>query len=212
MQGKLITLEGPDGSGKSTNLPYLAELLKSKGYLVDCTREPGGTLVGEKIRDLLLSEQMTPMAELLLFAAARAEHIETFIKPALAAGYIVLCDRFADSTYAYQGVGRGYNNSVLALETMVHAGFEPDHTLFFDVTLEESQKRLAGRAGQPDHFDLANDAFKTKVYQGYQTRFKQNSHRMHRINAMLSPEWVRIQIKDWVNLRFVPANPLTKEV
>lgn len=208
MQGKLITLEGCDASGKSTNLPYLAELLKSKGYLVDCTREPGGTLVGEKIRDLLLGEQMTPMAELLLFAAARAEHIETFIKPALAAGYIVLCDRFADSTYAYQGVGRGYNNSVLALETMVHSGFEPNHTLFFDVTLAESQKRLIARTEQFDHFDAETIAFKTKVHQGYQTRFQQNKHRMHRIDAMLSPNWVQVQIKDWVNKIFVPANPI----
>jgi len=208
-KGKFLTCEGPDGSSKSTNLPYVKEALEAAGYTVVVTREPGGTPLGEKIRELLLDNNntMAPMTELLLFAAQRAEHIAKKIRPALDAGYIVLCDRFADSTYAYQGSGRGYKTSVLALEQLVHEGFEPDYTLFFTVDMVESERRIAKRMGK-DRLDGETLDFKTATYRGYMERYYEHIHRMHPINSMQSFEDVRADVEKWVREVFIPANPL----
>lgn len=212
MIGKLIVLEGPDGSGKSTAAQGLVKFLRDKGYDVILTREPGGTFIAEEIRSLILTErkdeQMVPMTELLLFAAGRAQHIATVIKPAIAEGKIVVCDRFSDSTYAYQGTGRGYIDEVLALENLVHKGFEPDYTLFFHVTLEESIARLNSRLNESNRLDVESIEFKTKIFNGYNKRYKDKQYRMHSIDAMVSISKVLEQVSDWVNNKFVPGNPI----
>ena len=208
MQGRLITLEGADAAGKTTQLAFLVRLLREKGYDVIQTREPGGTYVAERLRSIVLTEKLTPVAEMLLFAAMRAEHMEDKILPALKKGQIVVSDRFADSTYAYQGIGRNQLDRVEMLEKFVLGDFQPDHTLFFDIPLEESQKRLNGRMARKDVFEKEVDGFKERVYAGYLRRYEENPHRMVRINSMGSIEEVNALVRAWVEEVFVPANPL----
>ncbi|HSQ03606.1 MAG TPA: dTMP kinase, partial [Burkholderiales bacterium] len=144
-RGKFITLEGIDGAGKSTHIAVVAEHLRARAKEVVVTREPGGTPLGEKLRDLLLSQPMHIETETLLMFAARREHIAQVIAPALAAGRWVLSDRFTDATYAYQGAGRGMARDKLALlERWVQAGLQPDLTLVFDVPVEVAAQRLSG--------------------------------------------------------------------
>lgn len=204
-RGIFITLEGPDGSGKTTQGKVLVEILRQHGFNVIQTREPGGSRVGEKIREILLNDYMCPMSELLLFAAARADHIESLIKPALDKGYVVISDRFADSTYAYQGLGRGYTAKVTDLEQMVHAGFQPEFTLFFDISLEESTRRLATRSGESNRIDVEPDDFKKRVYQGYLERLEAFKDRMVRIDASGAVEDVTARLKTWVEETLIPA-------
>lgn len=203
----MITLEGIDGSGKTTNTPVLVDELRSHGFDVVVTREPGGTPVGDSIRALLLGEKkVSPVCELLLYAAARAEHIATKIYPALSAGKVVVCDRFADSTYAYQGAGRGMKNNVLELEDHVLRGFQPDHTLFFNISLEESCRRLVARSDESNHFDKELAAFKQKVFQGYQERMEGAPERRVLINAEQPLGAVADEVSVWVREIFAPAN------
>jgi dTMP kinase len=197
-KGKFITIEGPDGAGKTSQVKLLVQLLQDQGLEAIQTREPGGTPLGEQIRGLILNEKMCLKTEMLLFAAARAQHVEQVIKPALERGAVVVCDRFSDSTYAYQGHGRGDIARAIAIEAFTLDGFEPDHTLFFDVTLPESMRRLTIRANDINTFDMEEARFKIAVYNGYQKRFKDNPHRMHRIDAMLSLGEVTVQVVDWV--------------
>ncbi|MEO8136719.1 MAG: dTMP kinase, partial [Betaproteobacteria bacterium] len=145
MPGKFITLEGIDGAGKSTHLPYLRELVASRsGAPAIMTREPGGTTMGERLRQILLHEAMTPSTEALLMFAARRQHLELVIWPALGSGGWVICDRFTDATMAYQGGGRGIPiERLAALEQWTHPGFQPDLTLLFDVPVEVGAERLA---------------------------------------------------------------------
>lgn len=207
-QGRMISFEGPDGSGKTTNVKILQQALLDRGYTnVITTREPGGTSLGEQIRALILMEKMEGLTELLLFAAARCEHIAKKIRPVLDAGGIVLCDRFADSSYAFQGAGRGMADAVLQMEELVHAGFEPDYTLFFDVSLPECERRMGIRGGE-NRLDLETLDFKRKVYDGYLERVAANPHRMHLIDAMPSPQEVNINVIHWLDTVFVPNNPL----
>ena len=203
MKGKFITIEGPDGAGKSTNVILLINHLRNMGHTVVSTREPGGTELGEKLRTILLSDHMRPTTELLLFAAQRAEHIESKIKPALAAGHIVVSDRFFDSTYAYQGA-RGYMFQVLQLEDFVHKGFQPDYTLFFNIPFEESIRRLGIREGVNggDRFETANIEYRKLVYEMYQQRFAINPHRMVPINANQTPELVGKEVIAWAEKTF----------
>jgi dTMP kinase len=193
--GVFITLEGPDGSGKTTNVDYLAEQVRQLGYDVILTREPGGSDIGEDIRTLVINKRMPAMAELLLMYASRADHVEELIKPALRAGKIVISDRFADSTFAYQGHGRGLRAETLAIEEIVLKGFEPDWTLYFDVSLGTSLARLAARSGKSDRFDQEDVAFRQKLYNGYQERFTAHQDRMYKIDAELTPEEVRDQVR-----------------
>lgn len=202
-KGMLITFEGPDGSGKTTNIKLLVGWLQDKGYDVVYTREPGGTPVGEKIREILLNNSIMPLTEILLFNASRAEHLDSLIRPAIANGKIVVCDRFSDSTYAYQAAGRGWHDQVEQMEQFVHSNFEPDHTLFFDVTLEESMRRLKERAGDKlDVFEKEKNDFRERVYQGYKDRFNQKQHRMVHIDAMQTPENVSAQVITWAEKTF----------
>lgn len=206
--GVLLTIEGPDGAGKTSHILAIVEHLQQAGFDVVATREPGGSAVAEKLRSIVLNEQMGARCEVLLFAAARADHLDQTILPAMQRGAVVVCDRFADSTYAYQGAGRGLTEDVLTLEQFVLRGFEPTYTLFFDVTLQESAARLAARAGQAggesNRLDNEISQFKKSVYRGYQERFSQNPHRMHRIDAMQSIEDVRKDVLSWIDCVLIP--------
>ncbi|TWI53428.1 dTMP kinase [Pseudomonas duriflava] len=175
MSGLFITLEGPEGAGKSTNLQYLAGKLRQAGREVVLTREPGGTPLAERIRELLLApnnEKMDSDTELLLMFAARAQHLSTVIRPALARGAVLLCDRFTDATYAYQGGGRGLPEARIAmLEEFVQAGLQPDLTLVFDLPVEIGLQRAVQR-GRLDRFEQEHQDFFEAVRQTYLKRAK----------------------------------------
>ena len=183
MTGKFITLEGVDGAGKSTHIPFIAELLKSQGHEVVLTREPGGTTLGEKLRELLLHEAMTPETETLLMFAARAEHLQQLILPALTRGAVVLSDRFTDASFAYQHGGRGVAaEMVTTLERLVQGGLQPDLTLLFDVPVEVSCQRLAG-ARDPDRFEQESAPFFQKIRDAYLQRAAEFPARFRIIDA-----------------------------
>jgi dTMP kinase len=171
--GLFITLEGPEGAGKSTNRDYLAERLRAHGIDVLMTREPGGTPLAERIRELLLAPSDEPMAvdtELLLMFAARAQHLAQVIRPALAEGRVVLCDRFTDATYAYQGGGRGVPEDRIAiLERFVQGDVRPDLCLIFDLPVEVGLARASAR-GRLDRFEREGRAFFDAVRQAYLRR------------------------------------------
>lgn len=173
MKGLFVTLEGPEGAGKSTNREYLADRLRARGLDVVLTREPGGTPLAERIRDLLLTPADEPMAvdtELLLVFAARAQHLAQVIRPALARGAVVLCDRFTDATYAYQGGGRGLPLERIAqLETFVQGDLRPDLTLIFDLPVEVGLARAAAR-GRLDRFEQEGMCFFEAVRSAYLQR------------------------------------------
>lgn len=208
--GIFITIEGPDGSGKTTGCDYLVEHLRQRGYDVVRTREPGGTYLSEEIRHLIVNydgkEGVLPLTELLLLAAARHQHVETLIRPAVKSGQVVICDRFHDSSYAYQGMGRGLVEQVHQLETMVLKGFEPDYTLYFDVGMQTSLKRLAGR-DESNRLDREELDFKRRVAEGYRQRFNKHPHRMHRIDAENSANGVRAQLAFWVERTLMVRHP-----
>lgn len=211
MIGKFISFEGPDGAGKTSNVEIAANHLRHIGYKVLTTREPGGygVRVAEMLRELLLSppNAIDHRAELFLFAAARAEHIAKLIKPALEKGTIVISDRFADSTYAYQAHGRGLDPELVeSVERLTLNGFQPDHTLFFDLPLEECARRLADRQEGANHFDRQDASFRARVYIGYQKRFLANPQRMFRIDALPEPSYVAQQVRNWINAHFEPLN------
>jgi dTMP kinase len=181
--GRFITLEGVDGAGKSTHIPFIAELLKAKGREVVLTREPGGTPLGEKLRDLLLHHAMSPETETLLMFAARNEHLQQLILPALARGALVLSDRFTDASFAYQHAGRGVSaDMVKTLERLVQGSLQPDLTLLFDVPVEVSCQRLIG-ARNPDRFEQENAAFFQKIRDAYLQRAAEFPQRFRIIDA-----------------------------
>ena len=186
MSGLFITLEGPEGAGKSTNREYLAELLVQAGIEVVLTREPGGTPLAERIRELLLapdSEVMAVDTELLLMFAARAQHLAGVIRPALARGAVVLCDRFTDATYAYQGGGRGLAYERIAiLEQFVQGDLRPDLTLVFDLPVEVGLARAAAR-GKLDRFEQEQQSFFEAVRQTYLARAAQAPERYRVLDA-----------------------------
>jgi len=186
MSGLFITLEGPEGAGKSTNRDWLAERLREMGVDLVLTREPGGTALGERIRALLLEPGQTalsPEAELLLIFAARAQHLAEVIRPALAHGKLVLCDRFTDATYAYQGGGRGLNlEAIAALEQQVQGDLRPDVCLIFDLPVEIGLARAAQR-GQADRFEREGSTFFNAVRQTYLDRAQSNPERYRIIDA-----------------------------
>ncbi|WP_426149365.1 dTMP kinase [Pseudomonas sp. DC3000-4b1] len=189
MSGLFITLEGPEGAGKSTNREFLAAHLRAAGLEVQLTREPGGTPLAERIRELLLApsdESMAVDTELLLMFAARAQHLEQVIRPALERGAIVLCDRFTDATYAYQGGGRGVPLARIAeLEAFVQGPLRPDLTLVFDLPVEVGLARAAAR-GQLDRFEREGQGFFEAVRQAYLARAKADPQRYEVIDASQS--------------------------
>ena len=169
--GRFITLEGIDGAGKSTHHSWLIDLLKRQGKEVVATREPGGTALGEKLRALLLSEPMHLETEALLMFAARREHLDKLILPALAAGKWVVSDRFTDASYAYQGGGRGLApEKIRALESWVQDGFQPDLTIVFDLPTEIACERLAKTGNAPDRFEQETRDFFQRVRESYLQR------------------------------------------
>jgi len=181
-----ITLEGSEGSGKSTNLTHIRNYLQQQGITLIETREPGGTPVGEAIRSLLLDSRNTSMVsdtELLLMFAARAQHLAELIIPALERGEWVLCDRFTDATYAYQGWGRGISQQRIAeLETWVQGSLRPDYTLYLDVPVEVGLARASAR-GEPDRFEREKTEFFERVRDGYLEQARRESERYRIIDA-----------------------------
>ena len=184
--GKFITLEGIDGAGKSTHLTFIAERLRAMGQQVVVTREPGGTPLGEMLRDLVLSQKMNVETETLIMFASRREHIDKVIVPALEKGIWVLSDRFTDATFAYQGGGRGIAPERLqTLENWVQSGLQPDLTLLFDVPLEISRERLSHNMSL-DRFEQEKQDFFARVRQAYLDRAAQHRQRIHVINSSRS--------------------------
>ena len=183
MAGKFITLEGMDGAGKSTHIPTIIKSLEARGIEVISTREPGGTKLGEQLRELLLHEAMHAETETLLMFAARREHIATVIEPALERGAYVLSDRFTDATYAYQSGAKGVDiNKIHTLETWVQVILQPDVTLLFDVPVEVSMQRLA-LARTPDKFERETAEFFTRIRNAYLKRAEENPARFRIIDA-----------------------------
>ena len=197
MNGLFITLEGPEGAGKSTNRDYLAMCLRAAGIEVLLTREPGGTPLAERIRELLLAPSDEPMAadtELLLVFAARAQHLAQVIRPALARGCVVLCDRFTDATYAYQGGGRGLPMvRIAALENWVQDDLRPDLTLLFDLPVEQGLARAAAR-GRLDRFEQEQRSFFEAVRQTYLQRAALAPQRYRLLDASQSLQQVQAAI------------------
>lgn len=182
-KGLFITLEGVDGAGKSSHTEWLVDFFRQQGRDVVLTREPGGTGIGEKLRELLLHEPMTQTSEVLLMFAAREESLTQIIKPALAEGKVVISDRFTDSTLAYQGGGRGYaNERILQLAQWIHGDIQPDLTLLFDVPLEVARERLSASRVM-DRFEQEEADFFTRVRQTYLQQAQQHPERIVIVDA-----------------------------
>jgi dTMP kinase len=196
VSGRFITFEGIDGAGKTTHIEALAGWLRERGHGVVVTREPGGTPLAERLRELVLHSAMDPLCEALLVFAARRDHLQAFIEPALARGDTVLCDRFTDATFAYQGGGRGFDTGVLAqLEQWVQQGRQPDLTLWFDLApVTAAARRGAVRA--PDRFETQDEAFFDRVRAGYAARAAADPDRFARLQAEAGPAavWQQVQV------------------
>jgi dTMP kinase len=192
VRGKFITLEGVDGAGKSTHLNWIAGRLGAAGKNVLVTREPGGTPLGEELRKLLLTQAMHLETETLLMFAARREHLDKLILPALAAGKWVLSDRFTDATFAYQGGGRGLDlGRIENLENWVHQGLQPDLTLVFDLSVEEAKRRRSAATALPDRFERENLDFFARVRAVYLARAGRYPGRIQLIDASQTVENIR---------------------
>lgn len=196
-RGLFLTLEGAEGVGKTTNIEFITQYLAQRGIDYVLTREPGGTQLAEKIRDLLLAvheESMAELTELLLVFAARAQHIERVIEPALAAGKWVVCDRFTDATFAYQGAGRGLSIETIAqLQSMVQDDLRPDLTIILDLDPAIGMER-AGKRGELDRFELEQQSFFQRVRQGYLDIAQAEPDRCKVIDASKSLEEVRLDL------------------
>ncbi len=197
MQSRFITVEGIEGVGKSTHMAFIQQWLEARGVKVETSREPGGTPLAEQIRDLLLSprtENMPEMAELLMMFAARSVHLENRIRPALEQGRWLLCDRFTDATFAYQGSGRGMNTDRIAeLEEAVQGDLRPHLTLLLDAPVEVGLGRARAR-GEADRFEQEAVEFFRRVRQGYLARAKADPGRVRIVNASGSLEQVQADL------------------
>jgi dTMP kinase len=195
MSGCFVTFEGIDGAGKSTQLDAAERWLVGRGHAVVRTREPGGSALAERLRDLLLGTAMDTLTESLLVFAARRDHLQTCIEPALLRGSTVLCDRFTDATFAYQGGGRGFDLGILGtLEHWVQQGRQPDLTLWFDLPpAVAAQRRAAART--PDRFERLDGAFFERVRAAYAARLAQSPERIVRIDAGQPREQVWQQVE-----------------
>ena len=199
MRGQFITVEGSEGVGKSSNLAFIEDYLRNAGIDIVRTREPGGTPLSESVRELLLDARQTHMCddmELLLMFAARAQHLDEVIRPALEEGKWVLCDRFTDATYAYQGGGRGVPmQRIQTLEDWVQGELRPDHTLLLDMPVADGLER-AGARSEPDRFEQERHDFFERVRETYLARAKQEPDRIHVIDASPALEVVQSHIAD----------------
>lgn len=199
MRGKFITLEGVDGAGKSTHLDWIAGRIEAAGKKVVVTREPGGTPLGEQLRKLLLAQPMHLETETLLMFAARQEHLDEVILPALAAGTWVLSDRFTDASFAYQGGGRGLDlERIEILESWVHQGLQPDLTLVFDLSVEEAKRRRSAATAVPDRFEQENLDFFTRVRAVYLARAARYPQRIRLIDASQTVNDIRKVLEEIV--------------
>ena len=201
MQGKFITFEGIDGSGKSTQLRMLSGALRSRGLNVITTREPGGTPLGRRLREAFLEteETVAPLAELLLFAADRAQHVEFLIKPALAEGRVVISDRYADATFAYQGAGRGFpETTVKQIIELATGGLKPDLTLFFDISVENALQRMISQTSTDDRkknrMDAETGEFYSSVRDAYLQIALEEPERFAVIDANGSMEMIQAKV------------------
>jgi dTMP kinase len=192
--GRFVTFEGIDGAGKSSHIEALAEWMRGRGHDVVLTREPGGTPLAERLREMVLGEPMDTLTELLLVFAARRDHLAGQIIPALERGATVLCDRFTDASFAYQGAGRGFDTQRIAqLEDWVQQGTQPDLTLWFDLPPAVAARRRAA-AREPDRFEQQDEAFFARVREGYAARARAFGARFVRIDADGEPAPVRLQM------------------
>jgi dTMP kinase len=203
-----VTLEGPEGSGKTSQSPRLAEALRRAGYEVLTTREPGGTPIGDQIRKVLFdlgNKGMQPRSEILLFQASRAQLVDEVIRPALAGGQVVLCDRYADSTIAYQGHGHGTDLGQLAeIVRFATGGLKPDLTLFLDITVAEGLRRrdAGGDWNRLDDYDVA---FHERVYKGYRALIAAEPERWARVDAARTPDEIAVDLERIVLARLKAA-------
>jgi len=194
-QGLFLTLEGVDGAGKSTHIPFIKKFLQAQNIPIMVTREPGGTPVGEALRELVLQQPMRLKTECLLMFAARNEHVQTRILPALQKGQWVLCDRFTDASYAYQGGGRALGaEPIRILEQWVHAGLQPDKTWLFDVPLELARQRMMGTRVL-DRFEKEDIEFFLRTQQAYYDRVHQDPERFYMVDASRSIEAIQKQLE-----------------
>jgi dTMP kinase len=192
-----ITLEGVDGAGKSTHMQFVADTIgAATGRHVIVTREPGGTDLAERLRQAILSEPMEPLCETLLIAAARADHVAKVIRPALAAGSSVVCDRFYDATVAYQGAGKGVPLELIErLAEAAHPGLRPDRTLVFDCSYEVARRRLGASGKKLDRFEREDQAFFERVRNAYLARARAEPARMRLIDAAADVAQIRKQLQ-----------------
>ena len=202
MSGLFITIEGIEGCGKSTQINLLAEYLHEKGYTVVITREPGGTPLAERIRDLLLDnreENVAPLTELFLYEAARAQHVNTVILPALARDEIVLCDRYADSTTAYQGAGRRLAGDFITLLNRLAAGAAwPDRTFILDMPVEEGLRRARAR-GSDDRMMAETLAFHQRIREEFLALAHREPERITIVDATGSVEEIQLDLRSYIN-------------
>ena len=200
--GKFITFEGIDGAGKSSHIAGVVDFLRRQGINVVATREPGGTPLGEKLRELLLNEAMHLETEALLMFAARREHLAQVIEPALARGDWVVCDRFSDATYAYQGGGRGLDKTKFEqLEQWVHGHLQPDLTFLFDLPPAVAGQRIAAQGRLLDRFEQERADFHSRVRSAYLERAAQAPQRIVVINAEQRLEEIKMQVEEIVSRR-----------
>jgi dTMP kinase len=201
MSGRFVTFEGIDGAGKSTHVGMLADWLRGRGHDVVLTREPGGSDVAERLRELVLHSPMDALTETLVVFAARRDHLRERIEPALARGATVLCDRFTDASFAYQGGGRGVPQQVLqTLESWVQQGRQPDLTLWFDLPPALAAQRR-GAARDPDRFEQQDEAFFTRVRDGYARRCADAPARFVRIDAQRERDEVAAELRQMLEAR-----------
>ena len=199
-RGRFLTLEGVDGAGKSTHVAWIAGRLRARGHAVLVTREPGGTPLAERLRELVLVEPMDPIAETMLLFAARADHVQRVIDPALRAGTWVLCDRFTDATFAYQGGGKGVAAELIAhLAQVSHDGLLPDRTLMFDCPYEVSRERLKHTGRVPDRFEREDREFFERVRQAYLGLARSDPERIRVVDASKSVEDIKKMIEEEIS-------------
>lgn len=199
MRGKFIALEGVDGAGKSTHIPWIAEHLRQGGREVVVTREPGGTPLAEKLRALVLAEPMDALAETLLMLAARADHVQRVIQPALGRGAWVVCDRFADATVAYQGGGKGVSMDLITrLSEAVHPGLMPDQTLIFDCPYDVSRSRLSASGRPMDRFEAEERDFFERVREAYRNLARSEPGRVRIIDGSRTPDEVKVEVIKYI--------------
>jgi dTMP kinase len=202
-RGLFITLEGVDGAGKSTHMQFVADAVASAtGRHVITSREPGGTDLAERLREAILAEPMQPLAETLLIAAARADHVARVIRPALESGTSVVCDRFYDATVAYQGAGKGVPLELIErLGAAAHPGLHPDRTLVFDCSYEVASRRLAASGKKLDRFEREDREFFERVREAYLSRARAEPQRIRIIDASADVARIRTQIEKALDFR-----------